>query len=386
MAQGPTATPAPDSPHLSISVLDADGHVLEPRHAWRDLPDAHRVEIVRDSRGLDHVIVGGEEIFWASLGHMGTPGTDVGTRAPMDLEEAQAGAFDPAARLAVMDTEGIDAVVCYPTIGLGAWGITRPATAIAFARAYNDWLASFCAADPARLHGAAMVPFQDPAAAVAELRRAVRDLGFVAAFVRPNPCLGRTLADPGFDPFWAAAEELGVAIGVHEGLQPAVPHLAASRRPTNALLQHAASHTFEQMFAFAQLVSCGVLERFPALRLVFLESGGGWMPYWLGRLDHHVATYGAYAPEMRLTPSEYFHRQCWVSFEVDEDHFAALAPLAGTDRIVWGSDYPHADSTFPGAVAALRSAITPLSIADQERILAANALDLYGLAPDGRRR
>ena len=75
-----------------------------------------------------------------------------------------------------------------------------------------------------------------------------------------------------------------------------------------------------------------------------------------------------------------------MSFEVDEDHFAALAPLAGTDRIVWGSDYPHADSTFPGAVAALRSAIAPLSIADQERILAANALDLYGLERDGRRR
>ena len=367
-------------------MFDSDGHVLEPRQAWRGLSDAHAVEIVRDDRGLDHVIVGGEEIFWASLGHMGSPGTEVGVREPMDLEEAHAGAFDPSARLGVMDAERIDAVVLYPTIGLGAWGITNPATAIAFARAYNDWLASFCAADPARLRGAAMVPFQDPAGATAELRRAVDQLGFVAAFVRPNPGLGRTLADPAFDPFWAAAEDLGIAVGVHEGLQPAVPHLAAARRPTNALLQHAASHTLEQMFAFAQLVSCGVMERFPALRFVFLESGGGWMPYWLGRLDHHVKTYGAYAPEMRLTPSEYFRRQCWVSFEIDEDHLAALAPLVGVDRIVWGSDYPHADSTFPGAVAELREAIAPLSADDRERIIAANGLELYGLDHEGRAR
>jgi len=306
-------------------------------------------------------------------------------REPLELEQAGAGAFDSAARLVDMDAEGIDAVVLYPTIGLGAWGITNPATAVAFARAYNDWLASYCAVAPVRLRGAAMVPFQDPAAAVAELRRTVADLGFVAAFVRPNPCCGRTLADPVFDPFWEAAEELGVAVGVHEGLQPAVPHLASSRQPSNALLQHAASHTFEQMFAFAQLVTCGVMERFPALRMVFLESGGGWMPYWLGRLDHHVKTYGAYAPEMRLTPSEYFRRQCWVSFEIDEDHFAALAPLVGADRIVWGSDYPHADSTFPGAVAELREAIGPLPAVDRERIVVANGLALYGLDRAGSR-
>jgi len=379
-------TGMPDTSHpATIAVFDSDGHVLEPRAAWHGLPDAHAVDIVRDDRGLDHVIVGGEEIFWASLGHMGTPGTDVGRREPLALEQARAGAFDPRARLVDMDGEGIDAVVLYPTIGLGAWGIANPQTAVAFARAYNDWLASYCAAAPHRLRAAAMVPFQDPAAAEAELRRAVTELGFVAAFVRPNPCLGRTLADPVFDPVWAAAEEVGIAIGVHEGLQPAVPHLASTRQPTNALLQHAASHTFEQMFAFAQLVTCGVMERFPGVRWVFLESGGGWMPYWLGRLDHHVATYGAYTPGMPLTPSEYFHRQCWVSFEIDEDHFAALAPLVGADRIVWGSDYPHADSTFPGAVDELREAIAPLAVADQERIVVGNGLALYGLDRTGRR-
>jgi predicted TIM-barrel fold metal-dependent hydrolase len=364
---------------IAHGCFDSDGHVLEPRQTWAALAPEHAVRIERDSRGLDHVVVGDQEIFVASLGHMGTPGTDVGRRRPLALEDARPGAFDPTARLADMDAETIDAVVLYPTIGLGAWGLTDPGAALAVARAYNDWLASYCSAAPDRLHGAAMVPFQDPAAAVAELRRAREELGFVAAFVRPNPCLGRTLADPAHDTVWEAAEELGVAVAVHEGLQPAVPHLASGRQPTNALLQHAASHTFEQMFALAQLVSCGVLERHPSLRLVFLEAGGGWLPYWLERLDHHVATYGAYAPEMRLRPSEYFARQCWISFEIDEPLLPILAPSVGTDRIVWGSDYPHADSTFPGAVKELRDTIAPLPADDQARILERNGRALYGL-------
>jgi uncharacterized protein len=359
--------------------FDSDGHVLEARQAWAGLAPEHAVRIERDGRGLDHVIVGDQEIFVASLGHMGSPGTDVGRHRPMELEDARPGAFDARARLVDMDAEGIAEVVLYPTIGLGAWGLRSPAAAVAIARAYNDWLASYCAADPDRLHAAAMLPFQDPAAAVAELRRARDELDFVAAFVRPNPCLGRTLADPANEVVWEAAEELGVAVGVHEGLQPAVPHLASGRAPTNALLQHAASHTFEQMFAVAQLISCGVMERHPGLRFVFLEAGGGWLPYWLERLDHHVATYGAYAPEMRLRPSEYFARQCWISFEIDEPLLAVLAPVVGADRIVWGSDYPHADSTFPGAVKELRDTIAPLPPADQTRILDTNGRELYGL-------
>jgi len=360
--------------------FDADGHVLEPWTAWRALPDHQRPRAVTDGRGLDHVIVAGQEVFVARLGQMGSPGTDVGAPGPaVPLEAARPGAYDPVARLVDMDAEGIDRAVLYPTIGLGFWGIADAGAAIAVARAYNDWLAEYCDEAPGRLHGAAMVPFQDPAAAVAELRRARQELGFVAAFVRPNPCLGRTLVDPANEPFWAAAEELGVAIAVHEGLQMAVPPLGSDRHPTNVLVLHAISHTLEQMLACAQLIGLGVLERHPALRVVFLEAGGGWAPYWLARLDHQVPSYHRYAPGLSLLPSEYFARQCWVSFEIDEDTLPALAPFVGDDRIVWGSDYPHADSTFPGAVEQLRRTIAPLPADARGRILAGNAAALYGL-------
>jgi len=363
-----------------MSTIDADGHVLEPRAAWAGLPDAARPRIETDGAGLDHVVVGDTEVFVARLGTMGLPGTDVSrARGVVPLEAARPGASDPRARLGDLDAEGIDAAVLYPTIGLGFWGVPDPATAQALARAYNDWLAGYCAAAPGRLFGAAMVPFQDVAGAVEELRRARDELGFVAAFVRPNPCRGRSIAAAEHEPFWDAAEELGVAVAVHEGLQLAVPPLGVDRRPTNPLVLHAASHTLEQMLACAQLIGTGVLERHPDLRVVFLEAGGGWVPYWLARLDHQVPCYGGYAPELRLTPSEYFARQCWISFEIDEATLPVLVPFVGEDRIVWGSDYPHADSTFPGAVRELQATIASLPGPVRSRILGENAAALYGL-------
>ena len=135
-----------------------------------------------------------------------------------------------------------------------------------------------------------------------------------------------------------------------------VPTLG-SDRPFNPLVLHAISHSFEEMLAFAQLVSFGVLERHPSLKFVFLESGGGWAPFWVERLDEQAETFGGFCPEMRLRPSEYFERQCWISYEVDEPTLPALLPFIGEDRVVWGSDYPHHDATFPGAVAAIERTI-----------------------------
>jgi len=225
-----------------------------------------------------------------------------------------------------------------------------------------------------------MIPVQDPSGAVAEMRRAAGELGFTAGFVRPNPCLGRSLCDPAYEPIWAAAEKLDMTIGIHEGSSVIVETLG-SDRPFNPLVLHAVSHSFEEMLAFAQLVAFGVLERHPALRFVFLESGGGWVPFWLERLDEQAETFSGFCPEMALEPSEYFARQCYVSYEVDEATLPALLPFIGADRVVWGSDYPHHDATFPGAVDALRKTIAPLSVAERAKVLGSNAARLYRLPP-----
>ena len=360
-------------------VIDADGHIVEPPAAWQDLPDDHRPRIHLDDAGYEHVVVGDTEILAAPLGTLARPGStfdDPSTFLPLDA--AQPGGSDPAARLDDMDGEGIDQAVLYPTIALYACAVADPVAAGALARAYNEWLASYCSAAPRRLFGAALLPLQDPTTAVAELRRAAADLGFPAAFVRPNPCAGRSLCDRAYEPLWEAAEELGVPIGIHEGSSVIVPTLGADR-PFNPLILHAVSHPFEQMLACAQLIGFGVLERHPALRFVFLEASGGWVPFWLERLDEQAESFGGFCPDMPLRPSEYFARQCSVSFEVGERTLPALAPFVGDDRIVWGSDYPHHDATFPGAVEALRRTIAPCPTSTQAKVLGLNARRVYGL-------
>jgi len=362
-------------------VVDADGHVVEPLAAWKGLPDDFRPTIVADSNGFEHVTVGTTEVLAVPLGTLATPGSRFSD--PEDvrpLEEALRGGFDPVARLGDMDSEGIDQAVLFPSVGLYFWALADPEPAVAIARAYNDWLASYCEADPTRLFGAAMLPVQDPDAAATELRRAGEELGFVAGFVRPNPCRGRSLSDRAYEVIWETAEETGMAVAVHEGSSVTIPTLG-SDRPFNPMLLHAVSHCFEQMLACAQLIAFGVLERHPELRFVFLESSGGWAPFWMERLDEQAESFGGFCPDMRLRPSEYFARQCWISFEVDEQTLPALAPFIADEHIVWGSDYPHHDATFPGAVDALRKTISPLPAAAQARVLGANAAELYRLPP-----
>lgn len=363
--------------------VDADSHVLEPAEVWRSLPEWCRVRIVRGEHGGDQVFVGDDLLTaYYSLGIFGTPGARVSDYADPQksprLEDAHPGGFDPRARLADMDAEGIDAAVLLPSLASSFWGIDDPGTAARLAAAYNDWVSSYCAAAPDRLFAAAVVPLQDPALAVRELRRVCTDKQFRAAFVRPNPCRGRSIADPANEPFWEAAEAFDIAIAMHEGASVHIASLGADRL-TNPLVRHAVSHPFEQMLACAQLMTFGVMERHPALRFVFLESGGGWAPFWIDRLDGEVEAMGGFCPDMRLLPSEYFARQCWISFEIDERMLPAVAHLVGEERIVWGSDYPHFDCVFPGSVKTLEDTISPLADAAKERIRGRNAVDLYRL-------
>ena len=363
----------PPLPPCAGPIVDADGHIVEPESAWAALPASVRPRISADAAGYEHVVSGDTELLAVPLGNLTRPGStfdDPSSFRP--LADATAGGWDPVARLRDMDSEGIDQAVLYPTIGLYFSAVRDPAAAVALASAYNDWLASYCAAAPRRLFGAAMLPLHDPAAAARELRRAVTELGFVAGFVRPNPCQGRALSDRAYDTVWDAAEELAVPIGIHEGSSVVVPTLG-SDRPFNPLILHAMSHPFESMLACAQLIALGTLERHPGLRLLFLESSGAWAPFWLERLDDQVKTFGGFCPDMTLLPSEYFARQCAISFEVDEHTLPALAPFVGPDRIVWGSDYPHHDATFPGAVDAIRATVSPCTTATQAKVLGVNA-------------
>jgi predicted TIM-barrel fold metal-dependent hydrolase len=287
--------------------------------------------------------------------------------------------YNPESHVQAMVQMGIDVAFIYPNYGLWLFAIdSLPAEVMgAFVRAYNTWLyEEFCSYDPARLKGVAAVNQHDPEDMVKELHRSA-NLGWKAVFLRPNPVKGRILSDPAYEPFWAACEDLDMAVGIHEGHWSRLPTTGAHRFHTRFAL-HACSHPMEQMMALLALIEGGVLERHPQLRIGFLESGCGWLPYWLWRLDEeYQVTPWEVKDRVRLMPSEYFRRQCFIAVDPSEPYLSQLIDYIGSDNIIFGSDYPHMDHK-PDIVSQIVQLEKDLAKETVEKILAYNPTRFYG--------
>ena len=353
----------------SYRVVDADGHVEEPDSMWLEYLDPRYHPLaprrVTDTHGRTRRLQGGY-----MLPHLNT--------APDRERRRRTGGHDPAARLQDMDSEGVDVAVLYPSLGLPLAGLDRLDAVVALIQAYNNWLRDYCNAAPDRLLGVAFVPQMDIYEAMAETKRGVEDLGFRAVALRPNPIAGRTLDHPAFGPLWEQLVSYDIPLTVHEGTTLNIPKQAGTDRYDNYLFVHAISHPHEQQMACLSLLCGGVLEQHPELRVAFLESGAGWIAYWLERLDHHVEVYGHALMPLSLKPSEYFARQCCISADPDEAILPGIVDVIGDDNIVFASDYPHGDAIFPGAVTAL-SERHDLSEESKAKILGENANRLYNL-------
>jgi predicted TIM-barrel fold metal-dependent hydrolase len=366
-------------------MIDADGHVAEPKVLWEEYVEPRFrervIQVRRNDEGLDDLWIGGENRTRGSglnVAATCVPGgmSDAERARTLTWDDVPRGGWDPGARLADMDSEGIDVAVLFPTLWLLYGDLDDPELAAAACRAYDDWIADFCRTAPKRLYAVAPMALQNVPAAIAEMRRVVRDLGFKAVFVRPNPFGGRRLNDAAYDPFWREAQELDVAVAVHSSFGTRMPTLGDDRY-RDPFFFHMVCHPFELQAACMDLVCGGVLEKFPRLRIAFLESGVGWLGYWLDRMDGHYDKMRPYVPWLRKRPSEYFMEQCFLSVDPDERTVAAMVDLGAERNVVWGSDYPHFDCTFPGIVREVKETCRDLSDRARHAILEENAARLY---------
>ncbi len=368
-----------------FQVVDSDMHVLEPWDLWPRYIDAEfkeqapigHTEVVADTR----LNVRGQNVRRVDPK---TRREDFVRRREEILQEPISRGFDAVSQLSSMDREGIDRTVLFPTRGLIAMGMEYedPRLGAAVARAYNDWIAEFCAEDPVRLMAAAMISVQDVEEAVAEVRRADEKLGLRAIFLRPNPVYGRNWHDPAYDPLWAECEGRSMPVCFHESTVTMLPEAVAERFREEPELQwmmaHVASHPIEMMYAVLCVISGGVLERFPKLRMAFMEANSAWVPYWLWRMDAHWEADRSYTRPIPRPPSEYFHRQLYTSVEVEETIAKYNIDWMGNDHILFASDYPHVDSHFPNAVDKFLE--LPFDEETQRKILWDNSVRLYGLS------
>jgi predicted TIM-barrel fold metal-dependent hydrolase len=354
---------------------------------WKHAAPVGLTELRRDMRVKvkSHVIL--------RLGHIrpSRPGDVWKASQESPYSAAEARGWDAASQLDAMDQEGLDVAVLYPTRGLFVLGLDskqmmgtdglEPELAAAIARAYNDWLADFCTAAPSRLLGAGMVAPHDVTSAVAETRRCVTELGFKAIFLAPGTVGRRQWHDPYYDPLWAEAERLNIAVGFHGGGQNFLKPDFSLEVFDRLMMWHTFSQPLGIMATAVSLTAGGVCERFPKIRFALMEGNCAWAPWLMYRLDEHYEWLGALeAPDLTMKPSEYFLRNCWLSVEADEAVARQYVEHFGDSNLVFSTDYPHADSKFPKAVGEFRG--LPLPEASKKKILWDNWARLY--AVEGR--
>lgn len=363
------------------TVIDADGHVMEPDDLWDRYMDKefYGVRPTTDPRFRGTMEVLGHRM---SRSYQNEAYRDyVNAEWAKRHADVEAVGYTPESQLAAMDKMGIDQMVLYPSRGLYAASVSHldGRVASAICRAYNRWLYDFAASDPERLIGVALVGLQDPDLAAADARYAVEELGFRGVMVRPNPYKNRNMHHPDYDGFYATLVELDVPLATHEGCGVWMPEYGVDRFDEH-IAWHAMSHPMEQMGAVLSFTVGGVFERHPSLRVAFLEAGGTWLPYWLNRLDEHVEWVGEIeTPYLTMRPSDYFRRQGYIGVEGDEPGVRALVDYVGADRIVWASDYPHPDASDDPVVEFFDDLGGILSDSEIDQILHRNPVALYGM-------
>jgi predicted TIM-barrel fold metal-dependent hydrolase len=365
-----------------FTVIDGDGHLMEPRDIWREFVDPafrDRIPNVTGDIGRQKHSYGPSEIHpegFTSLPYAEERFARVGKDKYGDAFESY---WSLETRLRDMDAEGIDLMVCFPTSGtVATFPGVAPDLQGALCRAYNDWATEFCNGSGGRVKFMAQVSVALPEEAAAEVRR-IADRREVAGVMLNDPTFERFWAAADFMPLWAALVDASLAAGFHGSVSQQFLFRSWTRAGGyTAAVSHTLSFPMEAMASLGALILGGVLERFPDLRLGFYEGNAGWVPWFLGRLDMHDSGRQSHYSEGRLalSPSDYFRRQCWVAGDSDEATLpAAVAALEGRN-IIWNSDYPHLDAGFPGSVDDfLRQ---PLSDDARRMILADNAVELYG--------
>ena len=299
--------------------VDADGHIMEPEEEVND-----HIEKAFSERGYMNF-----RQMMPSLDSFHTPRK--GFRSAPGTFDRTVG---PERWLEFLEKTGLEYTVLYPTAGLAYGQIAFPDWAAAYARAYNDWLAAkYLQASP-RFQGVALIPMQDVPSAVEELRRAVKELGMVGAML-PSNGLEKHLGAEQYWPIYEEAEKLDCVLAVHGGCYGNLGFNSFRVFPATRAL----GMPFPLAIAMTGMMSEGVFDRFPDLRVAFLEGGTSWIPMVLDRMEREVE-YGGLC--LKRAPLEYFRSgRIFVGCEGNEDVLNYCVNRVGHEVFMFCSDFPH---------------------------------------------
>jgi predicted TIM-barrel fold metal-dependent hydrolase len=378
-----------------MQLVSVDDHVIEPPTVWTDrLPAGdhaaapHVVEQEIDAAAQLGKRVQGTVEVWL---YEGKPYPEIGLNAvagkdprdydtdPVRYSDMIPGCYDPIARIADMDLDGITAQLCFPSFprfsGTRFLAAQDKDLALRCVAAWNDWmLDDWCGAAPGRYIPVSILPLWDPALAAAELRR-MAERGTKAVTFPENPV---PLGLPSFhtdhwDPVLAVAEEAGIPLCLHFGTSGRVPQTA----PDAPMPVMIALMGCNSMYTLADLLFSPVFHKFPRLKVSLAEGGIGWMPYLLERMDYVWERHRWYTEiDKETRPSDLFRRNVWGCF-IDDEAGLALRHTIGIDRLTWECDYPHSDSNWPHARKRAAEMLADVPDDEAHRIAELNARELF---------
>ena len=373
-------------------IIDADSHFMEPLDLWpRYIEPRYRGRCVRFECAADtgryvlliedHRITNSgdltiEELLGVAVGY-GQKEAGKGLKSFDPAEAFNHSLEDMPARLRFLDDEGIESQFIYPTLGL-FWEdlVTDPDLAAAHARAYNTWMLEVCTGYRKRLYPVGHITLRHPGEAVKELQRLAK-ADVKTVFVGALPIDGKSFGHRDFDPVWAAAQELDIAVGIHLVVHSRYLGNEWYKDRDPGFMFLSMNVIQDPRMALTTMVYDGVFERFPHLRVATIESASGWVAEWIDRLDYRFS-YMGHTSQMKRPASEYFARNIWISADPQERTLPYMIKLVGDDKFFIGSDYPHAEG-FTEPIAKARTALATLPETSVNKILGENAARFFGI-------
>ncbi len=387
------------------TIISADSHVVEGPDVFTGLADrfgddAPRV-VATEGDGDSIVIPAHKGRGAVNVGIMALAATRLDVDGPIEREHGQkpgvgtikdpeiqayltggygamrAGLTDGARRGDDQDVDGVALEVLYPGY-FSMFSMRNVELLVALQKNYNDWLHDFCSASRGRLVGLAALPVQDPEAALAELER-VLELGYRGVIIPSNAPKARSYTDDDYEPIWARAEEAGVPISFHVGCSSHNPTWVKEFSALDSIAMYGNTASLIQP-TLVDFMCRGICDRHPRLKIVVAEFNAGWIAYWLDRIDQAWKREYGRKPDMAKPQPvhEIWRRQFYATIENDQ---AALRTrdLIGEDTLMWGSDYPHTDSTWPCSAAVLDEMFEDFPVQAKNKIVHDNVKALYGL-------
>jgi predicted TIM-barrel fold metal-dependent hydrolase len=350
--------------------ISADSHVNEPRDLWSaNLPASLR------SRAMQG-IKAGEDGNWELL-------FDSASIDQTSVHESdRMKVCDPQHRYKVMREEGIVGECIFPTIGLYVWMLTDPAGGAASCRVYNEWIASALGRDP-RFKCAGLIPTW-------RIDDALREIEWVA-----SASLGAVMIPavatpewnhPSWEPMWAAIEETGLPVVIHQG----TGHSMFFYRGAGAGVANLLATQSMGPRTAALLATSGVLAAHPDLQVVFVEYNAGWLAWTMQTIDFYTEAFGRYGntptgkpwvnPQLPEPPSTYLRRQVHATFQ-DDPVGINNVPFTGAGALLWGSDYPHEEGTYPRSRQVVADLAQALARDEATKVFRTNAVELFRFDP-----